>query len=146
MQFFESELQKIMGKSNLLTHQTYTGRTCYGWLSEELRAKIQFVTLGISNQYGGIKTTIINRKEGVVDTMLLRFSDIWGRQSVKNPNFKEGIMPSIWTDGGESEWYVFKPEGSHYQRLRGQVEEYLSLFQDMSMEPVQEKGIRQIGE
>ena len=55
------------------------GRACFGTVGKDIRARIEFVTTGTADQYEGIKTSIINRKEGVVDSMLLRFSDIWGK-------------------------------------------------------------------
>ena len=94
MNFFESELKKIMGNSNILKDQKYVGRMCYGTISEDLRARIEFVTLGVHDHYAGLKTSIINRKEGVVDSMLLRFTDIWGKPKVSNPNFREGVSSS----------------------------------------------------
>ena len=96
MTFFEEELKKIMAESAILKDQRYVGRICYGTIGEDLRARIEFVTLGISNQYAGLKASIFNRKEGVVDSVLLRFMDVWGKQKVGNPNFREGVEPHIW--------------------------------------------------
>ena len=48
MNFFESELKKIMGNSNILKDQKYVGRMCYGTISEDLRARVEFVTLILS--------------------------------------------------------------------------------------------------
>lgn len=103
MNFFESELKKIMGDSAILKDQKYVGRMCYGTIGGDLRARVEFVTLGVSDHYAGIKASVINRKEGVVDSILLQFSDIWGKQKVSNPNFKEGVNPHIWTDSGKSD-------------------------------------------
>ena len=99
MTFFEEELKRIMAESAILKDQRYVGRICYGTIGEDLRARIEFVTLGISNQYAGLKASIFNRKEGVVDSVLLRFMDVWGKQKVGNPNFREGVEPHIWADG-----------------------------------------------
>ena len=96
MNFFESELKKIMGNSDILKDQKFVGRMCYGTLGGDLRARIEFVTLGVSDHYAGLKAAIINRKEGVVDSVLLRFTDIWGKQKVSNPNFREGISTSLY--------------------------------------------------
>ena len=51
MTFFEEELKKIMTESAILKDQRYVGQICYGTIGEDLRARIEFVTLGISNQY-----------------------------------------------------------------------------------------------
>ena len=88
---------------------------------------------------------IDNRKEGVVDSILLRFTDIWGKQKVSNPNFREGVNPHIWTDSGKSEWYVFHPGAADYQKVADTVENYLSVFQDMAMTQESQDCTMQMG-
>ena len=131
MNFFESELKKIMRNSAILKDQKYVGRMCYGTIGGDLRARVEFVTLGVSDHYAGIKASVINRKEGVVDSMLLRFTDIWGKP--KTPTFREGIAPHIWSCDGKYEWYGFHPGTADYQKVTESMENYLSIFQDMSM-------------
>lgn len=145
MNFFESELKKIMGNSNILKDQKYVGRMCYGTIGGDLRARVEFVTLGVSNHYAGIKASVINRKEGVVDSILLRFSDIWGKPKVSNPNFKEGVNPHIWTDSGKSDWYVFRPGAAEYQKVADTLENYMSVFQDMAMAQAEQDCTMQMG-
>ena len=145
MNFFESELKKIMGDSAILKYQKYVGRMCYGTIGGDLRARVEFVTLGVSNHYAGIKASVINRKEGVVDSILLRFSDIWGKPKVSNPNFKEGVNPHIWTDNGKSDWYVFYPGAAEYRKAADTLENYLSIFQDVSMTQESQNCTMQMG-
>ena len=87
----------------------------------------------------------INRKEGVVDSILLQFSDIWGKQKVSNPNFKEGVNPHIWTDSGKSDWYVFRPGAAEYQKVADTLENYMSVFQDMVMAQAEQDCTIQMG-
>ena len=145
MNFFESELKKIMGDSAILKDQKYVGRMCYGTIGGDLRARVEFVTLGVSNHYAGIKASVINRKEGVVDSILLRFSDIWGKPKVSNPNFKEGVNPHIWTDNGKRDWYVFYPGAAEYRKAADTLENYLSIFQDVSMTQESQNRTMQMG-
>ena len=145
MNFFESELKKIMGDSAILKDQKYVGRMSYGTIGGDLRARVEFVTLGVSNHYAGIKASVINRKEGVVDSILLRFSDIWGKPKVSNPNFKEGVNPHIWTDNGKSDWYVFYPGAAEYRKAADTLENYLSIFQDVSMTQESQNCTMQMG-
>ena len=145
MNFFESELKKIMGDSAILKDQKYVGRMCYGTIGGDLRARVEFVTLGVSDHYAGIKASVINRKEGVVDSILLRFSDIWGKPKVSNPNFKEGVNPHIWTDSGKSDWYVFRPGAAEYQKVADTLENYMSVFQDMVMAQAEQDCTIQMG-
>ena len=46
------------------------------------RAKIQFVTGIVFNQYNALQVTILNCSEGQVDTLRLRFSDLLGTKTV----------------------------------------------------------------
>ena len=76
MTFYEQELRKIVGER--YPDATYVGRACYVRLSDMNRAKIQFVTGSVANQYNALQLTILNRSEGQVDTLRLRFSDLLG--------------------------------------------------------------------
>lgn len=144
MNFFETELKKVMKESSILKDQKYVGRLCFGSIDADIRARIEFVTAGTSSRYEGIKASVINRKEGVVDSMLLRFSDVWGKKKVSSPNFKDGVMPHIWTDSSrKSDWYVFHPAKEDYRQLSARIERYLSVFQDMEMTQEQQNGIMQ---
>ena len=78
MNFFEQELRKIVGSA--YPDATYIGRACYVRLGEENRAKIQFVTGIVSNQYNALQITILNRSEGTVDTLRVRLTDLLGKQ------------------------------------------------------------------
>ena len=96
MTFYEQELRKIVGER--YPDATYVGRACYVRLSDMNRAKIQFVTGIVSNQYNALQMTILNRSEGQVDTLRLRFSDLLGTKVTSNPNFRNGVDPHIWDD------------------------------------------------
>ena len=98
MNFFEQELRKIVGSA--YPDATYIGRACYVRLGEENRAKIQFVTGIVSNQYNALQMTILNRSEGTVDTLRVSLTDLLGKQATKNPNFRNGVEPHIWDDNG----------------------------------------------
>ena len=111
---------------------TYVGRACYVRLDEMNRAKIQFVTTGIANQYSALRLTVLNRQEGDVDNLLLRFSDLFGKKMVNNPNFRDGVIPHIWDDYGKVSWYVYHPTRQDYEVLSDAVSDYLEVFQDMS--------------
>ena len=83
MTFYEQELRKIIGDQ--YPDATYVGRACYVRLSDMNRAKIQFITGIVSNQYNALQMTILNRSEGQVDTLRLRFSDLQGRRRLPTP-------------------------------------------------------------
>lgn len=136
MTFYEKELRRIVEPNH--PGATYVGRACYVRLNEINRAKIQFISTGISNQYSAIRLTILNRQEGEVDNMLLRFSDLLGKKMTNNPNFRDGVMPHIWDDRGDVGWYVYQPNSRDYQKLSHAVSEYLNVFMEMAPQSEQQ--------
>ena len=76
------------------------------------RAKIQFVTGIVANQYNALQMTILNRSEGQVDTLRLRFSDLLGTKMTSNPNLpKRAWSRTFRDDYGKVSWYVYHPPG-----------------------------------
>lgn len=139
MTFFEQELNKLFGKDNGLQDVQIVGNACYGRLSGDIRVKIHFITGRIADHYEALKVTLINRREGPIDSMVLHFRDIWGVKKVNNPNFRDGICPYIWKDGRETDWYVYRPSKEDYGQLSKAVNDYLEVFR----EPVQEQHLEQ---
>ena len=88
------------------------------------RAKIQFVTGIVANQYNALQLTILNRSEGQVDVLRLQLTDLLGRKVTSNPNFSNGVMPHIWDDGGKVDWYVYHPTRQCSIRLSGGISGY----------------------
>lgn len=119
MTFYEQELRKIVGSK--YPDASYMGRACYVRLDEMNRAKLQFITMGVSNQYSALRMTILNRQEGEVDNLVLRFSDLLG---------KRNSSPYIWDDHGKVDWYIYHPSRQDYQALTDAVSEYLGIFQE----------------
>ena len=129
MTFYEQELRKIVGER--YPDATYVGRACYVRLDEMNRAKIQFVTTGIANQYSALRLTVLNRQEGDVDNLLLRFSDLFGKKMVNNPNFRDGVIPHTWDDYGKVSWYVYHPTRQDYEVLSDAVSDYLEAVRPL---------------
>ena len=98
MNFFEQELHKIVAPK--YPDATYVGRACYVRLDELNRAKIQFVTGIVANQYHALRISILNRNEGQVDALLLNLSDILGKKQTSNPNFKSGACRYAFPQNG----------------------------------------------
>ncbi len=139
MTFFEQELQKIFGEDMGLSDIRIVGNACYGSLSGDIRMKAVFATGMVADQYTMLRITLLNRREGPIDSVALYFSDLWGRKKVNNPNFRDGVCPHIWKYGGKAEWYAYKPNESDYRQLSGAVSDYLNVFR----EPVQEQRMGQ---
>lgn len=135
---FQNELNKIFGNDSVFDNTRFVGRACYGSLGADLKASAQFVSLHISNQYDALKINIINRTEGAIDSVTIRFKELWGNKYTNNPNFREGVSPHLWLDGDKLEWYVYTPTNTDFEELREAVSEYTELFREQTME--QQKG------
>ncbi len=135
MTFLEQELRKIFGKDMGLSDIRTVGNACYGRLPGGLCMKANFSTDRVADQYVMLKITVLNRREGVVDSISLHFSDLWGRKKTGNPNFRDGVYPHIWKNGGNTEWYVYKPDEADYMQLSRAARDYLDVFREPEQEP-----------
>ena len=141
MNFFEEELKKMVGGSTILKNQKYLGHNCYGTIGEDLRARVEIVTNRTRDQYEAVKISVFKRTEGVIDCIVIPFTDVWGYP--KTPSFPEGRAPYIWSYDQSSSWYAFKPQSADYKKLAQSIEKYLSVFQDMDMAPArQDNGMQ----
>ena len=136
---FEQELRKLFENNAAFQNARFVGNTCYGRLNEDVRIKARFVTCGYADNYEALKVTLINRREGEIDSALLRFQDLWGMKRVSTPNFPNGVSPHMWVSGGKLEWYAYQPNEADRQALKSAVETYLDAFR----EPVQEHQMGQ---
>lgn len=134
MNFIEQELRKLFEKNNGFDQVNFIGRACYGSLGDKTRMKLEFITLGTHQVYEGIKATVIDKTEGVIDSLVLKFSDTWGKKKLNNPNFREGIEPHIWVYNGKTEWYAYEPTSNEYKMLSNSVKEYAELFREQTQE------------
>ena len=126
--FLRMELKKVLGMTRYSEDGTYIGSCSYVRVNEEVRMRLEF-SRSSTTTYDGIVMTMLNRKEGTIDTNAMKFQDIWGRKAVSNPNFKEGITPHIW-ENEEKEWYVYKPNQKDYRILADEISQYVGLFQE----------------
>lgn len=129
MTFFERELRKIV--QPIYPDAVFVGRACYIRLSKMNRAKLQFVTCGTVDHYEAIQMTILNRNDGQVDTLRLRFADLWGKGQTDNPCIRQS-GPYAWTDNGQTDWYAYCPTVADYETLTNAVSGYLEVFQEQT--------------
>lgn len=130
MTVFEQELRKLFEKNTIFSDIRFVGNACYGRLNDDVRVKIHFAAGGAANEYDRLKVTLLNRKEGEIDSLVLRLRDIWGIKQTNNPNFQEGISPHLWYDYEEVGWYVYKPTITEYNQLAEAVKTYVEVFQE----------------
>lgn len=90
MNAFEMELKKILSQSKEAAHTTYVGRAAYIQVAPELRAKLEFVSLNIANQYNALKLTVLNRIDGAVDINISVLVICWERKWSATLTFRMG--------------------------------------------------------
>lgn len=91
MNTFERELSKVFTDCKSIDNPTFVGSACYGDVAPNLKAKIQFVTMGRADYYEALRITMLNRTEGQVDVVTMRLSDLLGKK--RTANFPEGVYP-----------------------------------------------------
>lgn len=134
MNYFEQELRRLFGNDSAISDKRFIGRVFFGKFTDNLRVRVEFVTMGTSDHYEAIKATIINCNDGPMDALTLRFSDLFGRKSVSKPNFREGISPYIWKYGDKIEWYVYKPTKADYDQISEALNDYFDVFREPALE------------
>ena len=139
---FQNELNKIFGNDAVFDNTKFIGRVCYGSLGTKLKARAQFVSLHISSQYDALKVNIINRTDGEVDSVTIRFKELWGNKYTNNPNFHDGVSPHLWLNNDKLEWYVYTPTNAELKQLRESVKEYTELFRDQTQEQQEDSGMQ----
>ena len=131
MNFFEQELRKIVRPID--PEAVYVGSACYLRLGGMNRAKLQIAAATVADEYDRLRIKILNRQEGDIDILLLRFSDLFGPRSRK---------PYIWTYDGKTEWYAGPPTERDYRALTDAVRNYIDLFRDPVHDQTEADGPR----
>lgn len=126
MNTFERELSKIFTGCKSIDNPTFVGSACYGDVAPDLKAKIQFVTMGRADYYETLRITMLNRTEGQVDAITMRLSDLLGKK--RTANFPEAVYPHIWKYRDEVEWYAYQPTPADYKIIREAAASYLDVF------------------
>lgn len=94
MTFYEQELRKIVGER--YPDATYVGQSLLCPVGRDESGKNPVCHYRHRKSIQRSRLTVLNRQEGDVDNLLLRFSDLFGKKMVNNPNFRDGVIPHIW--------------------------------------------------
>ncbi len=129
---FINELKRIFDDVDCLTDKKYVGRSFYGTIDKDLRLKATICELGVYEHYSALKAEILRRDEGVIDRNIITFRDVWGDKPTTNPNFRNGISPYLWKDGGELGWYVYHPTEADMKMLSNAIEDLVSVYQEQT--------------
>lgn len=132
MSFLEQELKKIISMSRYKEESTLLGSLCYLRVGDYVRMRVGFEGDG-GLYYDGLKMTMINYREGEVDSIVLGFGEVLGMKGRDNPIFRGGFVPRIWNDEGCLEWYIYKPDQPDYQKLAERIDSYADIYQEHGM-------------
>ena len=123
MTFFEQTLRQILQNIDA----TYIGKTAYVKNGNN-RIKISIYNTFSVDQYDAIALAVLNKEDGQLDGITLKFSDLIGIKPTNNPNFRNGISPHIWKDGREIDWYVYCPTIEDFNTMHETVKAYIDLW------------------
>lgn len=131
MNFFEQELRKLF--EDEYPEATFVGRNCYVPLGDRVRASVSFKTSGYADHYDTLHVKVLDRKDGPIDNITIRLSELLGTKQSSSPYLKDGVQPHIWMDRGKAEWYGFTPSASDYEKMREEVSDYIEVFRKPEM-------------
>lgn len=131
MNFFGKEFKKIFNDTNIKCFNN----ACYLNLNDNLRAKVEFITCGVADKYEAFRVQIINKRDGVVDNIKLKFEDILG---IKNANGRK-ISPHVWEYNGVKEWYGYIPNRNDYMKMKNEIQDFIDVY-NMDYSQSQDNG------
>lgn len=121
MNFFQEQLKRFISQCDNASKVKYIGRTAFISIGDDMKIKLEFITLGVADNYVAIRMTAINNTEEV-DITLIRFDDYC---TPKDINYR--ITPYIWRNGSEYEWYK-SPSINEISTMAGSIDDYISVF------------------
>lgn len=126
MTFFEQELRRIVKGCDAIHGVRFVGRECIARLTDDVTVKLSFRSMKIAEHYDALQIKVMNRRDGEIDTQLIRFADVWGKVTMRGRD--EPISPYAWTYQDETHWYGFRPNEMQYDLLSQSVGTYLECF------------------
>ena len=129
MNFYERQLRRMFSDiAEDSTDTVFAGKAMLSVISDDLRAKVEFVTGRVSGQYEGLKLSIINKNEGLIDSQTFMFHEIIGLKGTARDR-----KPHIWDDNGKAAWFGYEPTPSEFENIASKVEDYIYMYADQEM-------------
>lgn len=125
MNYFEQELRKLFESD--YPNATFVGRKCYIPLGTRTRASIFFAAGEIADHYDRLHIDVIDREQGRIDWLILRFANLLGMKRLSGGRTLE---PHIWIYKNDVMWYTGQPTQQEYQVLRQAASDYIQLYQE----------------
>ena len=124
MTVFEKEMRHFFEKDNLIENKVFVGKILTGKLNDTTNVKIYWDTLGVADNYVGFTIKIINKINGVVDSIFIKFSDILG--FIEYGDRK--IAHYLWDSRDNVDWYGPKPTAFQIQKVIDVISDYIKLY------------------
>ena len=129
MNFYERQLRRMFSDiAEDSTDTVFAGKAMLSKISDDLRAKVEFVTGRVAGQYEGLKLSIINKNEGLIDSQTFMFHEIIGLKGAARDR-----KPHIWDDNGKAAWFGYEPTPSEFENIASKVEDYVEMYSDQEM-------------
>lgn len=126
MNFYEKQFKRMFPDFDTQSGDTiFAGKAMLSIISDDLRAKVEFITTRVAGQYEGLRLSIINKHDGVIDSQAFMFHEIVG---LKGP--KKDQKPHVWDDNGKPDWFVYEPTTEELEQIGSKVEDYVFMYAD----------------
>lgn len=126
MNFYEKQLKRMFPDFDTQSGDTiFAGKAMLSIISDDLRAKVEFITTRVAGQYEGLRLSIINKHDGVIDSQAFMFHEIVG---LKGP--KKDQKPHVWDDNGKPDWFVYEPTTEELEQIGSKIEDYIFMYAD----------------
>lgn len=127
--FYERQLKRMFSDIGSQSADTvYAGKAMLSKISDDLRAKVEFVTGRMASQYEGLKLSIIHKNEGIIDSQSFMFHEIIGLKGVARDH-----RPHVWDDNGKAAWFGYEPTTAELETIGSKVEDYISMYADFEL-------------
>lgn len=137
--FYERQLKRMFsGIGSQSADTVYAGKAMLSKISDDLRAKVEFVTGRMASQYEGLKLSIIHKNEGIIDSQIFMFHEIIGLKGVARDR-----RPHVWDDNGKAVWFGYEPTTAELETIGSKVEDYISMYADLEL--TESNGMRMGG-
>lgn len=137
--FYERQLKRMFSDiGSQSTDTVFAGKAMLSKISDDLRAKVEFVTGRMASQYEGLKLSIIHKNEGIIDSQSFMFHEIIGLKGAARDR-----RPHVWDDNGNAAWFGYEPTTTELETIGSKVEDYISMYADLEL--TESNGMRMGG-
>lgn len=125
MNKFEKEMRSFFKKDTLIENKVYFGKVMLGKINNDTNVKIYFNSIGVADEYYGFSIEIINKVNGVVDSVYIKFGDILGIVDIGTCKIFHHITDDRY---GKISWYSAVPTEKEIDKVMTVISNYISLY------------------